>query len=151
MTEPLQDYYVGMLQGYLLAQNAPQKLFNALDHLVSGYRSRAGDMIGKTIREEVKPSCPEDEEGVYLTPAPVKIRHEPEVASRKTERPLPVTAEDDDSGSKSKKRPWTQEDDNDLIRMGENGSTADSIAYELDRTVGAVNARIFVLRKLGVI
>ena len=145
MTEPLQDYYVGMLQGYLLAQNAPQKLFNALDHLVSGYRSRAGDMIGKTIREEVKPSCPEDEEGVYLAPAPVKIRHEPEV------RPLPMAARKDDYGSKSKKRPWTQEDDNELIRMRKNGSTVDSIAYELDRTVGAVNARIFVLRKLEVI
>lgn len=91
----LLDYHVGLMRGYLLAQNAPQQIMHSLDVLLAGYQSRAGEKIGKReikLREDHKEERPvrnrsdmfdsHEEPGEYqhrveVTPAERKVLMQP--------------------------------------------------------------------------
>lgn len=49
------DYHVGLMRGYLLAQNPPTQILHALDVLLSDYRSKAGEVIGSNLEIKVMP------------------------------------------------------------------------------------------------
>ncbi|WP_299074753.1 hypothetical protein [uncultured Paraglaciecola sp.] len=41
------DYHVGLVRGFILGQNAPTIVLHALDCIVDGVKSRAGEKIGR--------------------------------------------------------------------------------------------------------
>ena len=47
MGDHLFDYYVGIVEGYLRAKEADNKIMSAFKHICGGYQSIAGDLIGK--------------------------------------------------------------------------------------------------------
>lgn len=65
------DYHVGVMRGYLLALNAPTQVLHALDVLLAGYTSRAGDVIGNHAPPALPPA-------VKVTPQEIKALLQPE-------------------------------------------------------------------------
>lgn len=59
------DYHVGILRGFVLAHNAHQTVLHALDVLLTDYRSKAGESIGRT----------EPEPPLIIKDLPIKIEH----------------------------------------------------------------------------
>lgn len=117
-TGQLTDYYVGMMRGYLLAKDAPQQVLQALDHLLTGYRSRAGALIG-----ESEPDGEEKEE-------------------QQIESSLKITINGKEEPEK-KKLFWTKKEDEILEEMYcVEGKKPKEIGQVLNRKPSSVSARI---------
>lgn len=130
MKEPHLDYHVGLMRGYLLANNAPTQILHALDILLTNYRSQAGESIGHAQGDVQK----------------IQAISTPE---QKIEKPILIPqidksiegAEDTVKDAISKNNPWKNEDDRIAAEMYKTGASISDIAFRLNRTVGATYQR----------
>lgn len=60
MSEQHLDYHVGLLRGFILANNAHQSILHALDVLLTGYKSCAGPLIGHAQKPPTEHAIPKD-------------------------------------------------------------------------------------------
>lgn len=128
MSDQQLDYHVGLMLGYLLAQNAPTQILHALDVLLTDYRSKSGPLIGKAE--------------ISIEP-PKEIPH----LVKKEVRQNPAPKE-------NKKFFWDKQDDEILERMWvQEGAPIKEISAIIGHTFSSVNSRIFSrgLKKKGTI
>jgi hypothetical protein len=127
MTAQLLDYHVGLMRGYLLANNAPTQILNALDVLLGGYQSKAGEVIGKI-------------ENIPATKLAAAIINVQKTAPKHDDAPTIAPAKDN---AEKKKYFWNRADDEILKKMYvEDGAKPKAISKILDRTPASISTRI---------
>lgn len=136
----LNDYYVGLIRGYCLALNAPTQILRAVDYIIEGRQSRAGELIGQ--RDDPDPI-------VRIAPAPEDTSAAPVILEAFKARALaesqeiPALQEQEDGPRRYFK--WTDERIEILKRMSNEGKTNKEIAKVLNCDFHAVAQKKWML------
>lgn len=121
--DKLIDYYVGLLRGYCIALNAPTQILHALDILLTGYRSRAGEVIGNipspnnSMLEELRKAAEGDK---------IVAENRPELFKYN--------------------KPWTNKDEEELRKLKQANKTHGEIARTLGRSLCAIHGRVNIMK-----
>lgn len=129
------DFHVGLVKGYMLALNAPTQILHALEVLLTDYRSRAGEVIGKAAPSPAAKPAP-----VSGEPAMPLPRH------------LPIVQDDEpeeDEHGRRTRTVWTEEMIDKLRSEKRKGSSVVDIARTMGLSPQQVYTKINHLKNIG--